>query len=233
MPNNPKNRSPKSRSKDLKRLTRSRMKKTGESHAAARAVLASKSKQSLAERAGMSDRAVSEKTGRSWDEWARLLDARGARSMIHRDIAAYLHEEHGVSGWWAQMLTVGYERIRGLRDVGQRRSGAYEAGKSKTLPVSLTKLYRAVSMARARERWLPGVKWTVRKVVPNKSIRLNWEEGTSVDLFFIAKGPEKSQLAIQHRKLGTKAQVAKSKAYWGERLEELSELLTRSRRRKD
>jgi Domain of unknown function (DUF4287) len=213
------------KNKDLKRLTRSRMNKTGESYTAARAELVKKSKQGLAERAGMSDLAVSEKTGRTWEEWARLLDARGARSMIHRDIAKYLHVEHGVPSWWAQMVTVGYERIRGLRDMGQRRSGEYEASKSKTLPASLPKLYRAVSVARTREKWLPRVKWTVRRAIAEKSIRVTWEDGTSVELYFVAKGPNKSQIAIQHRKLASKAQVAKAKAYWGERLEELSMLL--------
>ena len=211
--------------KDLKRLARSRMKKTGESYTAARAELVKKSQQGLAERAGMSDIVVSAKTGRTWEEWVRLLDARGARSMIHGDIAQYVHEEHGVPGWWAQTVTVGYERIRGLRDVGQRRSGEYEAGKSKTVPVALRRLFRAFTVARTREKWLPGVKWTVRTTVAGKSIRVTWEDATSVELYFVPKGAEKSQVAIQHRKLRTKAQAAKAKAYWGERLEELAKLL--------
>ena len=211
--------------KDLKRLARSRMKKTGESYTAARAELVKKSKQDFAERAGMSDLVVSAKTGRTWEEWVRLLDARGARSMIHGDIAKYLNEEQGVPGWWAQTVTVGYERIRGLRDIGQRRSGEYEASKSKTLPVPLGTLFRAFTVARTRERWLPGVKWTVRTTVADKSIRVTWEDGTSVELYFVPKGPEKSQVAIQHRKLRTKAQAAEAKAYWGERLEGLAKLL--------
>ena len=213
------------KNKDLKRLARSRMKKTGESYTAARAELVKKSKQDLAERAGMSDKVVSAKTGRTWEQWVRLLDARGARSMIHGDIAEYLYEEHGVPGWWAQTVTVGYERIRGLRDIGQRRSGEYEASKSKTLPVPLGKLFRAFTVARTRERWLPGVKWTVRTTVADKSIRARWEDGTSVELYFVPKGPEKSQVAIQHRKLRTKAQAAKAKTYWGERLDGLAKLL--------
>jgi len=213
------------KNKDLKRLTRSRMKKTGESYTAARAELVKKSKQDFAERAGMSDPVVSAKTGRTWEEWVRLLDTRGARSMTHRDIAEYLNQEHGVPGWWAQTVTVGYERIRGLRDIGQRRSGEYEAGKTKTLPVPLRTLVRAFTVARTRGQWLPGVKWTVRTAIADKSMRVTWEDGTSVELYFAAKGPGKSQVAIQHRKLGTKAQAVKAKAYWGERLEELVKVL--------
>jgi uncharacterized protein YndB with AHSA1/START domain len=213
------------KNRDLKRLTRSRMKKTGESYTAARAELIKKSRQDFAERAGMSDRVVSAKTGRNWAEWVRLLDDRGARSMIHRDIASYLNEEHGIPGWWAQMVTVGYERIRGLRDVGQRRSGEYEAGKSKTLPVPVGKLFFAFTDARTRKKWLPGVTWAVRTAVPDKSIRVTWEDGTSLELYFSPKGPEKSQVAVRHCRLGNREQVAKAKAYWGERLDELAKLL--------
>jgi hypothetical protein len=215
------------KNKDLKRLARSRMKKTGESYTAARAELVKKSKQDLAERAGMSDQVVSAKTGRTWEEWVRLLDARGARSMVHGDIAEYLHREHGVPGWWTQTVTVGYERIRGLRDIGQRRSGEYEASKSKTLPVPVAKLFRAFTVESTREKWLPGVKWKVRTKIADKSIRVTWEDGTSVELYFVAKGPEKSQVAIQHRKLRNKAQAAKAKADWGNRLEGLAKLLSR------
>lgn len=214
------------RNKDLKRLTRSRMKKTGESYTAARAELVKKNKLDLSERAGMSDQAVSAKTGRTWEEWVRLLDARGARSMVHADIALYLGEELGVPAWWSQMVTVGYERIRGLRDMGQRRSGEYEANKSKTFPVPLRKLFRAFTVARTRERWIPGVTFQVRTAIEEKSLRVTWEDGTSVELYFAAKGPEKSQVAIQHRKLGTKAQAEKAKTYWGDRLEELAKVLT-------
>jgi hypothetical protein len=108
-------------------------------------------------------------------------------------------------------VTVGYERIRGLRDIGQRRSGEYEASKSKTLRVPLSTLFRAFTAARTREKWLPGVKWIVRTTVAQKSLRVTWEDGTSVEIYFVPKGPEKSQVAIQHRKLRTKAQAAKRK----------------------
>jgi hypothetical protein len=211
--------------RDLKRLTRSRMKKTGESYAAARAELIKKGKQDFAERAGMSDQVVKDKTGRTWEEWVRLLDGKGARSMAHRDIAEYLNEREGVPGWWAQMVTVGYERIRGLRDIGQRRSGEYEASKSKTVPVPLGELFRAFQDGRTRERWLPGVQWTVRTSVPEKSLRVTWADGTSVEAYFVAKGPGKSQVAIQHRKLKSKAEAEKKKTYWEERLGALAGVL--------
>ena len=70
----------------------------------------------------------------------------------------------------------------------------------------------------------------MRKATPEKSMRITWEDGTSVEVYFAAKGEKKSQVAIQHRKLAGKADVAKAKAYWGERLAALGETLAASKR---
>ncbi len=72
---------------------------------------------------GMSDAAIRGGTGRGWDEWLALLDAWGGTSKTHPEIATFLNEVHGVDGWWAQGVTVGYERARGMRAVGQLPDG--------------------------------------------------------------------------------------------------------------
>ena len=220
--------------KDLKRLARTRMQKTGESYAAAHAQLLKKKdrpaptavpESEFAALAGMSDDAVRAKTQRTWKQWVRTLDAVDAAKMSHRDIARHLHEEHHVPGWWAQTVTVGYERIRGLRDVGQRRGGGYVVNKSKTVPVPVAKLYGAFS-ARRRQRWLPDVDLTIRTSTRDKSMRIRWEDGTPLDVHFVARGKAKSQVSIQHSKLAGKQVAAERRAYWGERLGALAEMLT-------
>jgi hypothetical protein len=61
-----------------------------------------------------SDKAVRRATGRGRNEWFALLDLWGAAHK-HRDIAAWIMQEHNVGNWWAQRLTVDYEQARGLR----------------------------------------------------------------------------------------------------------------------
>jgi hypothetical protein len=224
------------KNKDLKHLIRYRMKKTGESYTTARARLLEKKHRTssvpaeeLAALAGMSNDAVRAKTGRNWREWVDHLDGQGAASMPHREIAKHVHDQFEISGWWSQMVTVGYERIRGLREKGQRRSGTYEANKSKALPFPITKLYRAFSVARTRNRWLPGVKLTVRKSTADKSMCFTWEDGNPVNVTFTAKDDNKTQVAVQHRMLATKSDASKLKAYWEERLAALSEILAGSK----
>ncbi len=110
--------------KDLKRLIRSRMKKTAEAYTAARLQLLKKSEPTTryAEVAGMSDDAVNRRTGRTWAQWVRVLDAVREPEKTHREIAQHV-SSLGTPDWWSQTVTVGYERIRGLRDRGQRRGG--------------------------------------------------------------------------------------------------------------
>ncbi|MFQ5890996.1 MAG: hypothetical protein ACE5JR_13275 [Gemmatimonadota bacterium] len=216
--------------KDLKRLVRRRMDKTGESYTTARSKLLDKKNPlpaDYARLAGMSDDAVRVRTGKSWKQWVRALDAIDATRMPHRKIAEHVYENYDVSGWWAQTVTVGYERIRGLREVGQRRGGDFEANKSKTIAVPIAKLYRAFSEKRRRERWLPGVDLEIRTSTREKSMRMTWPDETSVEVYFTAKGDAKSQVALQHRKLPSKAAAAETKEYWGDRLEALARLLLR------
>ena len=130
--------------KDLKTLVRTRMKKTGESYTTARTQLLKKKSSSksvtdteLAALAGMSTEAVSNATGKNWRQWTRLLDVVDGPNISHRDRPVYVYEEFDISEWWAQMLSVGYERIRGLREIGQRMAGTYDVSKSKTYPVPL------------------------------------------------------------------------------------------------
>lgn len=220
------------KNKDLKRLTRARARKTGESYTTARARLLEKKTRAEAEAhadlaalAGHSDETVHKRTGSTWEGWVRRLDAVDAVSMSHKEIARHVADEYGISGWWAQTVTVGYERIKGLREVGQRRGGKYDANKSKTYPVGVSKLYRAFSVARTRERWLPGVEWSVRTRTRDKSIRLDWHDGTRVQLYFTAKGDQKSAVAVQHGGLASKGDVERVKKEWAERLVALEEVL--------
>lgn len=212
--------------KDLKRLVRERMRRTGESYTAARSqvVKTPTDRRNLAELAGMSDEAVKKKTGRDWRDWVAVLDRVGAASKPHKEIARLLHADHDVSAWWAQTVTVGYERIRGLRDKNQRRGGGYDVNKSKTVPVPIAELYGAFA-ARKRKRWMEGLDVEVRTATREKSMRLSCTDGTRVDVYFWSKGPGKSQVQIQHRGLADKKAAERVRAEWTARIAELVRLL--------
>jgi uncharacterized protein YndB with AHSA1/START domain len=174
---------------------------------------------------GIGDDAVRAKTGKDWAGWLAALDRAGAAKMSHKEIAAFLAEKFECPPWWSQMVTVGYEQARGLREKHQKPDG-YTASASKTIAVPVARLFAAWSNERARSRWLPGADLHVRKATPPKSLRAVWAEGKSkVTVDFYAKGEGKSQVAVQHDKLASRKEVDRMKAYWGEALDRLKEQL--------
>jgi uncharacterized protein YndB with AHSA1/START domain len=191
------------------------MAKTGESYTAARAQLLPREQEPDVG-----------PTGRSYSQWFAALDAWRAVDASHKEIAAWLMNERGVSGWWAQNITVEYERARGLRAVGQGRDGLYSVGATKTVGVPVEELFDAVTDPARREDWLPGVHLRERTATPHKTARYDWGEGsTRVVVGFLAKDARKSQVAIAHERLPDGESAATMKAFWRERLSGLKALL--------
>jgi uncharacterized protein YndB with AHSA1/START domain len=173
-----------------------------------------------------SDEVIRSNTGKAWDEWFALLDRWGAVERPHPEIARWVNEEHGVPGWWAQGVTVAYEQARGLRAPGQRRGGQFEVNASKTVAVPAERLYEAFADPAVRERWLPGATVEVRTARPAKSIRANWDDGsTRLVIAFTARGGSKSQVALTHERVPDAGTADKLKVFWRERMAALKELL--------
>ena len=163
--------------KALKRDVRSRMTKTGESYTTARHFLLEEHKTEPVREAepvvaetdalddgapvlppritepGVSDDAILKSTGTIWDEWFVILDAWDATKRTHTEIARYLASEFEITGWWAQNVTVGYERARGLRKVHEHLDG-YSVSASRTFGTPVERLYRAFADDAERAEWL-------------------------------------------------------------------------------
>jgi len=56
-------------------------------------------------------------------------------------------------------------------------------------------------------------------------MRITWPDGSSVVVGFLSKGNGKSSVHVQHGRLPDKAAADKVKAFWGERLGALAEVL--------
>ena len=169
----------------------------------------------------MSDEAVKATTGKTWPEWFSIIDNAGGASMNHQEIAKYLRTKEGLSPWWQQMVTVNYELARGRRERHQKMSG-YEINVSRTIKVPVAKLFKSVANEKARLAWLPEDGLTVRNKTPNKTIRLNWNDGKStIEFGFYPKTDDKTQIVVTHRKLTNAKASATMKAYWGKALDGL------------
>jgi len=173
---------------------------------------------------GISSTAVKKATGKTWREWLALLDKAGAAKLPHKDIVQRLQKAHRLPDWWGQMITVGYEQARGLRVKHQKADG-FEISVTKTIAAPVERAFAAWRESALREQWLPRTPLTVRKATPHKSIRILWNDASTLSVNFWPKGSLKCQIVPQHTKLPTPDAAEKMKAYWAEKLEALRAFL--------
>jgi uncharacterized protein YndB with AHSA1/START domain len=199
-------------------------------------------------RGTISEDAVLAATGKGWDHWRGVLDRFGrGDGKSHRDSAAHLEERHGLTGWWAQMVTVAYERHRGIRAVNQRGKG-FGVGVQRTVPVSARRAFEAFSDRKQLSAWLDTpVKHDFRRggrysdglgdrgeylaVVAPRRIRFTWDNpervpGSVVEFTFTPKGRGKTAVAVSHERLPDAEGVALMRDGWSWALHSLRTFLT-------
>jgi hypothetical protein len=220
------------KARTFKRRVRERMSKTGESYASARSQVAHKRDRvhaATGRLASTADRPSAEKveaaTGRRWDGWFSILDRWGARNRKHGETATFLMEQHDVPGWWAQSITVWYERARGMRLKHQQADG-FTIYASKTIGVPADVAFDAFVNSRARRRWLTDGTMSVRTSQRARNARFHWGDGTTrVIVSFDEKGPAKVSVAVAHERLADPDEAEVAKSAWRNRLSELKTLL--------
>jgi hypothetical protein len=204
--------------KSFKRLVRARMAKTGESYTAARAMLLRGEEPAGAAevRLATSDEKIRERTGRGWEEWFGMLDEWGAAGRSHRETARWLAEQQGLHplAWNVQAVASSYERARGLREPGEKNDG-FAITASKTVGVPVERLYDAFVDDSLRTDWLPDGQLSARTATKPRSARFDWGEGqTRVNVTFLAKGENKSTIALEHRRMASADEAKRMKNYW-------------------
>jgi uncharacterized protein YndB with AHSA1/START domain len=169
----------------------------------------------------VSDQAVKKATGRDWRAWRAALDKERATQLTHSEIAALVHRKFKVGPWWSQMVTVGYEQIRGLRELHQK-PGGFEISRSRTIAAPIDHVYRAWQSPTIRRRWLKHPEVSFSTANANKSLRFAWIDGqTRAQAQFLDKG-SKTSVTVTHSKLADATAAARMKKYWSEQLDKLA-----------
>ncbi len=257
--------------KKLKKSIRSRSEKTGESYTAARrqillahdkkaatpepsaaaaAVIADPAppapppplRKATTTKGSVSDESARKKTGFGHDHWFAVLDTFGAATKGHTAAATHLYEQHGIPGWYAQGITVAYERARGLREVNQSCTGTFQVNVSKTVPASVAVVIEALESAGQRADWLegadPGLAQALdaaflgdkpREVKTKESdyawLRFPWDGG-KVEIRITGK-PKGASVVADNSNLASPEQVEQRRAQWRVALEGLWRYLGR------
>lgn len=247
------------RARALKQVIRARAAKTGERYTTARRYVLKDLQQPTApparprsttapraaapgsSKGSVSDAKSLEKTGHGLDHWFDVLDRFGAVEKGHTAAARHLYEAHHVDGWYAQGITVAYERARGVRALNQRCDGEYEVSVSKVLAADATDVIKAFTETRQRRRWVEGVdarlvsalsavldsaasRGFVVRADGQARFRYKWD-GTTVQLHLLPKPGDKVSVVVSNTKLPGPAMVEERREQWRIALKAVAALL--------
>jgi uncharacterized protein YndB with AHSA1/START domain len=176
----------------------------------------------------LGDEAVSQKTGKNWDQWFSQLDRAGARRWDHKATAGHLLDACGVPGWWAQKIAAAYEEARGLAAKPAQIS-VYQIQRSRTIAVPAPKAWAACAREERRLIWFPeATNERVRSVREDTRLmlRLDAPDGSSILIAVTPQDGDKCLVEVKHSKLPNRAATRRAKQDWAERLGELQKYLT-------
>ena len=249
----------------LKKTIRARARKTGESYTAARRQVLKHRASAAAARPAVKPPASApvaavpgarpevpaallkreprlvERTGHGWEHWFSVLDRFGAKEKGHTVAARHVAEDHGVDGWYAQAITVEYERARGLRAANQRMSGEYEVSVSKVLPADVGTVVKVLRDSRVRAQWtgaldpelrrafhaaVGGAKGLRERERGDARLRFKTANGVTVALYLDPKPKGKSSLVVTNMKLRAQADIDRHRTAWRSAFDALSRRLS-------
>lgn len=164
--------------------------------------------------AGVSEQNISDDklvaaTGRSRGQWHELLDAQNASAWTHTKIATWLRETHGVDGWWAQGVTVGYEQAKGMRAPGQQSDGTFSTSSSKSLPGTQHELLDLVIDAYSAA--CGSEPTSLSRDARHPTARWKLADGTTVLATVSPVDDGKSRIALTQSKLDSEARLGPAK----------------------
>jgi uncharacterized protein YndB with AHSA1/START domain len=193
---------------------------------------------------GVSSDAVAKATGKIWPEWIALLDKEGAKDLSHKDIARLLYEKKYItSGWWCQMVTVGYEQARGKRIIGETATTGFEIGVRKTMPITAQKAWELVTSEKGLSMILGevkdiklepgysykaknGTKGEIRTLKKGIRLRLTWQPKgwakTSTLQVYVEDKGEKSSIGFHQEQLRDEKMREKMRIHWQKVLQQLA-----------
>lgn len=169
----------------------------------------------------MSVEPIEKYSSKTWKQWVKELDSKGARKLKHNDIAILTRElidngwwdkkEQPKTNWWAQGIAICYEQHCGLRIAGQQADGLFAVTVSKTITGDVDKVFKKFSKIGIENK-----HDDVRiSHTPKRSYwRTNLADKTKLEVGFEAKGDDKVLITFSQSKIVDPTVMDKQKVYW-------------------
>lgn len=181
------------------------------------------------------DATARRETGRTLGEWFAILDTFGGPAKGRRELGNHLYADHKVDIWWVSAINVAYEAHHGVVEKDGKGKG-YTICATKTVKAAPEACQALLADTAAFDRWLgsghrgdvvdggrlenaDGNRATIRKVNPNKVMRLVWEQpeagaGTPVEIKLQPAGA-KTTVMVTHDRLQTREEADGFRRAWG------------------
>ena len=186
----------------------------------------------------MNSESILRATGRKPEQWYNLIQDAGLSESSHKEIAEYLSGFPEVSFWWAQTLTVEYEKHIGRRVLGQTAGGNFQIGVSRTLNVPLAELWEFLESSEGISLLLGegtgadgfeslqsgsdrGIEAETTTYHHASHVRMRfrppgWKEHSILQVRVRQKGPEKTVITFHQEKLPHEESREEMKNRWKE-----------------
>ncbi len=165
----------------------------------------------------ISDEKVLAATGRDWAAWLKWLDAKGAKTMAHKEIVTLLKPEE-MSPWYRQTITVTYEQKRQGRQSHETVDG-FEISASKTIAAPP----HTVEAAFLTHKYGPAGILDISTHHKGKTIRGAWsgKMGGRLNVYLYDLENGKCRITLNHVKLSNASDGAAVKTAWRDGLSKM------------
>jgi len=183
-------------------------------------------------------------TGKTFAEWAALIDDRGLGGK-RRDAIQLIYDQtgRGKDVWWPTTIWVECERRRGIVKKDGRPEG-YNICCTKSFKLAPEVVFEAFASEAEMTSWVigwqgamtegasftvAGCTGTVGRIRPGKDIRMTWLspgfDPTEIEVQF-ARAGNKTTVNVYHKRIQTRAEADGLRRAWGEALDRLRAKLT-------
>lgn len=181
----------------------------------------------------ISEEAIIKATGSGKDHWYPILEEYAKDAKERKEITMRMWHQHSdvLSAWWAQMITVTWERDTNRRVMNQSCLGSFQLSASKTMPGDENEVWQRMmdsdwlagsEFSEGNEFESEGVRCVVRAVRPGKLLRFWWygheDEHKSVVEIMLYPKAEKCSLRFRHHDLPFEEDVAPLREKWKQAL---------------
>lgn len=188
--------------------------------------------------AQVSDEALKAKTGKTLQQWVKIIDDFGGADMTHKQIAQKLWDDKLIkNGWWCQQVTVDYEFAKGRRIRGETADAGFEIGVSKTMSKPAGEIWELLTSDQGLKLWLgdinaddirfdkgqeyetkDGTIGQIRSVYPREKLRLTWQpksRKTPITLqIYLTPNGNKTSVLFHNEKLADAKDRETMRKHW-------------------